>query len=48
MGDEIVCITCGCRVRPYQDLEGYVSITNTLYRKYDRWFCPLCDSEILC
>lgn len=47
MNDEIVCLVCGCRVTPYRDVEGYVSITSALYRKYGhRWFCPLCDAEI--
>ena len=45
MADQIVCLVCGCRIKPYRDIEGYVSIH--MYRNLDRWFCPNCDSEVL-
>ena len=34
--DEIVCLICGSRVSPY--FSGH----------FERWYCPLCDTEILC
>lgn len=48
MEDEIICLKCGCRVKPYRDVEGYVSIVGYLYRNVDRWFCPLCDTDVMC
>ena len=48
INEEIICITCGCRVIPYRDVEGYVSITSDFYLTCDSWYCPLCDCRILC
>lgn len=37
MEDEIVCLECGARVIAYPS--GLL---------LHRWFCPLCDTEVMC